>query len=258
MVRKIVNFAVSAADTAVGDLTLYGPVGFEFDGFTDREVADALAGAGDVETLNVFINSPGGDVFQGEAIYTQLVRHSANVTVNVDGLAASAASLIAMAGDRIVMSGAAQMMIHNPFMLAIGDAENMRRAAESLDRVQGTLADIYADRSGADRDDVLRMMAEETWFTAEGAVEAGFATEIASRKSVDAAVPERIYAHYRRPPDTIHSEPKTDPAYEPGFSLGIQELNDVLARNAQTLADHQWSVIARRVAALSKGTGDLS
>lgn len=129
-------------------------------------------------TLHVRINSPGGDVFDGVAIYNALVRHEARVVVHVDGLAASIASVIAMAGDEIRMHEGSMMMIHDPWMLAIGPAAEMRAAADLLDKVGRSISAIYEKRTGLSRDEVTSLMAAETWMDPEEARENGFADEL--------------------------------------------------------------------------------
>lgn len=140
------------------------------------EAVDALGG--DLETLNVHINSPGGNVYEGLAIYNYLKRHQAEVVVYVDGIAASIASIIAMAGDRIVIPANAAIFIHNPFTWAQGDANALRKTADELEAMTGSLLGIYMTRSKLDAADVTAMMNAETMITAEEAVEWGFADEI--------------------------------------------------------------------------------
>jgi ATP-dependent Clp protease, protease subunit len=129
----------------------------------------------DVDTIHVRINSPGGDVFEGRAIANALKNHKANVVCHVDGLAASIASIIAIAGDEVRMAEGSFLMIHNPWVFAIGDANDLRELADTLDKVGASLRDTYAARSGQDPDEVQAMMDDETWMSAEEAVEMGFA-----------------------------------------------------------------------------------
>lgn len=156
------------------DLRLYGIVGDEFDGFTADDVRDHLDDArGEV---TVHLNSAGGIVHEGMAIHSALREHG-NVRVVVDGLAASIASVIALAGPTAIHRGA-MMMIHNPWNLALGDAETMRRNAERLDQVRESLITIYHARTGIPRNALITMMDRETWLTAEEAVDQGFANEL--------------------------------------------------------------------------------
>lgn len=133
------------------------------------------AGSGPV---TVWINSPGGDVFAASAIYTMLKEYKGTVTVKIDALAASAASVIAMAGDKVKMSPTALLMIHNPAMIAWGDAEEMQRAAATLNEVKESIINAYEVKTGLSRNKIARMMDEETWMNARRAQQDGFCDEI--------------------------------------------------------------------------------
>lgn len=171
-------FCRSNTKTSTASLHIYDAVGPYYDGVSSKAVAKALDEVRDAKTLNVFINSPGGDVFEGVAIYNQLLRFSGDVNVHVDGLAASIASVIAMAGKTISMAANAQMMIHDPWTVAIGDAREMRAAAEMLDKTRGTLIETYAKRTRGDAKKIDQWMADETWMTAAEAKARGFADAI--------------------------------------------------------------------------------
>ena len=135
-----------------------------------------------VKNVTVHINSPGGDVIAGAEIYSALREHSlsgeGSVTVIVTGIAASAASIIAMAGDRILMHPVAYMMIHNPWTVAMGDAKELRKAAKVLDVIAEGLVSTYQARTGKDKEELEKMLANETWMSAATCVEEGFADEI--------------------------------------------------------------------------------
>ena len=129
--------------------------------------------------LTVHINSPGGDVFAGVTIYNALKDyHKGKVTVKVDGLAASIASVVAMAGDEIIMSPGSMMMIHNPWSIGAGSSDELRKAADTLDRIKESILPIYTDRTGLTEDEVQDLMDAETWMSAEKAVELGFADTV--------------------------------------------------------------------------------
>ncbi len=149
-----------------------------------KDVADALADAPSATTINVYINSPGGSVWGAFAIYNQLRRAAANVVVYVDGVAASSASVVAMAGDEIIMAANAYMMIHNPTVFAIGDADDLRYVVEKLDRFRATIAAMYVARTGNSTEQITAWMDEETWFDATEAKEHGFADTVAENKEV--------------------------------------------------------------------------
>lgn len=128
--------------------------------------------------VNVWINSPGGDVFAAAQIYNMLMDYPYDVTVVIDGLAASAASVIAMAGTKVRMSPVAMMMIHNPATIAIGDSEEMKKAVKMLDEVKESIMNAYEIKTGLARDKISRLMDAESWFNAKKAVELGFADEV--------------------------------------------------------------------------------
>ena len=134
-----------------------------------------------VGTVNLRINSPGGQVFDAVAIYNALTEHSAKVNVTVDGLAASAASFVAMAGDTVTMGFGSQMMIHEAQGLALGNAEDMRSMAEILDRVSDSIAGFYAARAGGEVADWRERMRAETWYSAQEAVDAGLADAVSGK-----------------------------------------------------------------------------
>lgn len=137
--------------------------------------SELQAGSGDV---TVWINSPGGDVFAAAQIYNMLMDYKGSVTVKVDALAASAASVIAMAGTTVQMSPVAMMMIHNPMTIAIGDSEEMKKAGMMLDEVKESIMNAYEIKTGLNRSELSNLMNAESWFNARKAVELGFADEI--------------------------------------------------------------------------------
>jgi ATP-dependent Clp protease protease subunit len=128
--------------------------------------------------IHVRLNSPGGSVFDGTAIYNALKQHSAKVVVHVDGLAASIASVIAMAGDEVHMGEGSYLMVHDPWSIMIGTADDFRQEADLLDKVGGTISGIYQSKTGKDETEIKDMMAAETWLTADEAVEMGFADKV--------------------------------------------------------------------------------
>lgn len=137
-----------------------------------KSVTSQLESAG-TESLLVEINSPGGSVFDASEIYTALMSYKGDVEVQIVGLAASAASIVAMAGDRVLMSPTAQMMIHNASAISGGDHRDMKHTSDFLRGVDRTIADAYAKKSGLDYQELLAMMADETWLTPDKAKEVG-------------------------------------------------------------------------------------
>lgn len=147
------------------------------DGLTSNRFAEDLKKLGDVQKITVKVNSPGGAVHDGISIYNQLRNHGARIEVLVEGLAASIASIIAMSGDVIRMGTGSMMMIHSPWTIALGNADEMRKVADVLEKHEDALLDIYVKRSGAKRDDVQEMLVAETWMTGAEALEHGFCDE---------------------------------------------------------------------------------
>lgn len=188
------------AKGSTGEIWLYDQIGSDFwgEGISAKTFTKELTALGKVSTINLRINSPGGDVFDGLTIYNQLNAHPARVTVDVDGLCASIASVIAMAGDEIRMAGNAMMMIHNPHGMAIGDSTEMQRVAALLDQVKGNLADTYAARTGNLRASIEAWMSDETWLTADAAVQMGFADAVTQEQRVAASF--GLLANFRNVP----------------------------------------------------------
>lgn len=154
----------------ISDETWYG------DEVTPQLFKDELnAGCGNI---TVWINSPGGDVFAAAQIYNMLRDYKGTVTVKIDGLAASAASVIAMAGDTVLVSPVAMMMIHNPATIAMGDTRDMEKAIAMLNEVKESILNAYEAKSGLSRSRISHMMDDETWFNAKKAVQLGFADRI--------------------------------------------------------------------------------
>jgi ATP-dependent protease ClpP protease subunit len=133
---------------------------------------------GDDEELEVDIASNGGDVFAASEIYTMLKNYAGNVTVNIQGLAASAASVVAMAGDHINISPTAQIMIHKAWSQPAGNADDLEHEASILNGIDQSIANAYEAKTGMEQADLLQLMANETWLTASDAVDKGFADEI--------------------------------------------------------------------------------
>lgn len=178
-------------------LYIYDTIGEDWwtgGGVTAKSVQAALEGMKGASALDIYINSPGGDIYEAKAILAQLERFKAGgreVIVHVDGIAASAATYIAMVGDRIVTARDATWMIHNVWTIAMGNADSMRETADLLDKEDGIFAERYAERTGQIVEDVRAWMAAETWMTAVEAKARGFTDEIseadASGDSADVA-----------------------------------------------------------------------
>lgn len=173
------------------ELVIYGVLAEETwfgDEVTPKMFSDELSALGNVSKIKVRLNSPGGDLFAGTTIHNMLRDHSANVTAYIDGLAASAASIVAMAADTVVMPPSAMMMIHNPATIAWGDARELRASADVLDKVRDSMIEAYQEKTGIDRSQIINMLNSETWMSAKEAVELGFADEIDSQTEVTASL----------------------------------------------------------------------
>ena len=173
------------------ELLIYGNIGDRWneDGVVASELVRDLAGL-EADTINLRINSYGGSVPDGLAIYNALRRHKATVNVFVDGVAISCASYIAMAGDSITMAKNAQMMIHGPWTIAAGNASDMREQADILDRYAKAMASAYADKSGKTYEDALALLTDgkDHWFLADEAKAEGFADEVGEEVAVAASL----------------------------------------------------------------------
>lgn len=174
---------------AAGDATIsiLEPIGADFfgDGVTAKRVTGALRAIGD-KPVTVQLNSPGGDFFEGLAIYNALAQHTRDVTVEIIGLAASAASIIAMAGDRIEIAKAGFYMIHNTQWVAIGDRHVMAETAALMAKFDQLGTQVYADRTGIGVAEVGAMMDAETWLTGPEAVDKGFAEALLANEPAKA------------------------------------------------------------------------
>lgn len=167
----------SAADGSDATISIYDVIGEDFwtgEGITSKRIAGALRSIGSKD-VTVNINSPGGDFFEGIAIYNLLREHPHKVTVKVMGLAASAASVIAMAGDEIQISEIGFIMVHNAWAVAIGNRHDMRAAADTMEPFDDAMAGLYANRAGVEKAEANGWMDKETWFNGTQAVEAGLA-----------------------------------------------------------------------------------
>lgn len=149
----------------------------------------------DSQNISLRINSPGGNVFDGTAIYNALLRHPATVNVQIDGLAASMASIIALAGDTVEMAENAFYMIHMPWSMVVGEAGDMRKEAEILDKLSETAIKTYARNSSLSEDEVRAAMADETWYSADEAKAAGFVDSIYTGSDPESQFDLSVFAH---------------------------------------------------------------
>ena len=176
---------IRAASNDDNGISILDPIGDDYwgEGVSSKRIAGALRSIGDGDVV-VNINSPGGDMFEGLAIYSMLKEHPGKVTVKVLGLAASAASIIAMAGDEVQIARAGFLMIHNAWIVAAGNRNDLREYAEYLEPFDASMADIYQARAGQDIKSIAKMMDAETFIGGNDAVEQGFADSLLNSDAI--------------------------------------------------------------------------
>jgi ATP-dependent protease ClpP protease subunit len=184
-------YAIKNVSTELAEISIYDEIGYW--GVTASDFVKEL-GSIQAAALNIRINSPGGDVFDGIAILNALRSHPGHKTVTIDGLAASAASFIAMAGDTVQMAPQSMMMIHDASGLCMGNAGDMRELADLLDKTSENIANVYAQRSGKPAEDWRAAMHAETWYTDKEAVDAGLADKIVGDDTAEQQTPEPVVA----------------------------------------------------------------
>lgn len=187
------------------EMSIYGPIGNDWygDGVSAASFSKALKALGTVNTIDLRINSEGGVVTDARAMYNLLVQHDATVNVHIDGIAASAASFLAMAGDTITIAEGGFFMIHNARAVAAGEAGDFRKMADVLDLVNDTIRDTYIARTGIEANKVKSWMDKETWFSGVQAVEHGFCDEISENYQRVAACVTDIPPWFNGMPELI-------------------------------------------------------
>jgi len=186
-------YSISAVDGAgAAEIRIYDVIGWPF---IDANTFVGELNALQASDITVRINSPGGDVFDGTAIYNALAAHPAKVTTRIEGLAASMASVIAMAGDTVEIAKNAYLMIHNPWTFAMGDHVSLAQEADLLQRIAATLAQVYADKTGLKPEDVQALMDAETWYIGQEAVDAGLSDRLTNQGSASARFDLSIFNH---------------------------------------------------------------
>jgi len=186
------KIAAKNEDKTVADITLYGPISSDSwwgDEITPKSFKKELDALGEsVETLNIYINSPGGDVFAGQTIVNMLERHKARKITYADGLVASIASVIFMVGEERHAPKNTIVMIHKAWSYGRGNSNDMRKLAETLDKVDETIINSYEPKVSIERDEIIALMDAETWMTADEAFENGFSTHIEEEIKVAASM----------------------------------------------------------------------
>ncbi len=196
------NFKVVCA-TDSAEIYLYDVIGEDFfGGISAKMFADEMNKLKAVKNIDVRINSPGGNVFDGFTMYTLLKSSKANVNVYVDGLAASIASVIAMAGDSIEISATGMMMIHDPSGMTFGTSQDHRKQADLLDKIRDQIVDVYESRTGMDKTAIADMMAGEKWFNPQEAMDGKFADRIGADAAIAACLRPDLFK-YKNMPDAL-------------------------------------------------------
>lgn len=201
------NWYTVTAKSDVSEIWLYEQIGRDWfgDGLTAKDFLKEL-NAIKSPKIDLHINSPGGEVFEGTAIYNGIKNHPASTTAYIDGIAASIASVIALAGEKVIMAANAMFMMHLPSGLVMGTAADMRKTAEALDKIRDSMVTAYTAKSKQTDADIIALLEEETWFTAAEAQEAGFADEVGSKKDLEACakfVPIMAKMQFRHIPREI-------------------------------------------------------
>lgn len=234
---------VAKADSTDVEIFLYDHIVSSEDeaewwgGVAPESFVKAVYGVDQDAKIHLRINSPGGSVFAARAMEQALRDHKGGVIVHIDGLAASAATFIAMAGEEVIMAKGAMFMIHKAWTGMWGNSNDLRKEADLLDKIDGTLAQTYADKTGKDLEQVSSWMADETWFTAAEALEHGFATSVAETEAKASAWNLSAYAKAPKQPEAQVPAPK--PVLEP-------------APDPETITEDRQARLAQRLNFLSR------
>lgn len=205
MKNKRASFEVKALGEKKAEVFIYDIIGADGwgGGLSAKDFAQQLKALGDIEQISIRINSPGGNVFDGVAIYNILDNHPAKVITYIDGMALSAASVIALAGEEVHMAENAFFMIHNPWTMAIGDATELRKDADLLDKIRDSLLNTYVSKSMLDAETIQKMMDAETWFSAQEAFDAGFISHMGESVKIAAQFDPDAIRAFRKVPDAL-------------------------------------------------------
>lgn len=238
-------FKIQSKDDDSAEITIFGDIGesFFYESVSLSDFKAELDKVRDKKEIRVMLNSPGGSVFDGMAIYNLLSGVRQKVTVEVLGMAASAASVIALSGRELVMGEGSYLMIHNPWSFAFGEAEELRKTADVLDKIRDQMVDLYAAHSAMTDEEIVQAMAEETWYTATEAVEAGFADRAEDYGEAELAASYDIskykYAHV--PSEMLETGDSDDrPASVREFEARVRDMG-FSKREATSIASHGFA-----------------
>lgn len=199
-------FRMQAKEDQTADIYIYDEIGGW--GISARRFTEDLISLGNLSHIDLHIHSPGGEVFDGIAIYNQLKNHSATITVFIDGLAASMASVIAMVGDTVIMPKNAMMMIHKPWGVSWGDANDMREYADLLDKLENVLIPAYVAKTGKTTEEITAMLEQETWLDGDECVEHGFADKVIEPVKAMASLTSKRIEEFSSMPSAIKNQIK--------------------------------------------------
>jgi ATP-dependent Clp protease protease subunit len=236
--KNPLHFFNSATADDVLTLNIMDAIGSDIfgNGISAKMVADAISHAGHFESITLSINSPGGDLFEGVAIHNTLKATGKPVNVEIIGLAASAASLIAMAGSDIVAMPGSVMMIHEAMAFCMGYSADMSKMANVLDTVTSSAADLYVAKTKLSKTKVMALMNAETWMEPKEAVELGFATEVGSTKKAKAAATNSFdLSAFKNVPKDLTPEPEPEvvaPKDEDDYRIGLMQKRLAMLRSA--------------------------
>ena len=191
-----------------------------------------LDGLGDIDVLNVYINSPGGDVFEGITIMNMLKRKKCVKNVYIDGLAASIASVIAMAGDKIIMPSNSMMMIHNAWTCSYGNANDLREMADNLDKVTNSIKQSYLEKAGnkLDEETLTNLMDNESWLTAQECYDYGLCDEVTGPKQIAAKLDEKSFKNYKNVPENLKGS----------FFVAQNQMDDEMKTLIKNIKENDW------------------
>lgn len=225
------------------EILIYDAIGPDWAGMvSDRAVINALDQLKGAKKIHVRLNSPGGDAFMGVSVMNAFRRHEAKIIVHVDALAASAASIIAMGADRIVMHEGSMLMIHRAWTIALGNSEDMAKVAETLGKVDQNMVDIYHRRSGLDKAKVKQLVDAETWMSAQEAVDMGFADE--ADLIATGATAKAPSGWFSRAPETLSrysQDAKTKANFSISLGIAAQVKPEDIARKAR------WELLKKQL-----------
>ncbi|MFS1525634.1 ClpP-like prohead protease/major capsid protein fusion protein [Microbulbifer sp. 2304DJ12-6] len=196
-------YSITAAADSEADIYVYDYIGYY--GVTAKDFARDLKSLGKVNKINLHLNSPGGDVFEGTAIYNLLKDHSAEIETWIEGIAASMGSVIALAGDTVHIAENAYFMVHNPSAAARGDERALEKIKGLLVKVKKTMVGLYTARSGLSDEEVSQIMDDETWYAGAEAVEAGFATDTTAATEMAASFSAELFNQFNNTPEPVRA-----------------------------------------------------